>query len=62
MIGPQILLCWAVGLYRSLACGARIAGHDLVDAGVPTPPNVQILRCERCGKRLMLWAFFPLEK
>lgn len=53
-------VCFARWIWRSLRCGAWVEGHDYVILDEPTPENVQVLRCERCGEVSVAWDWGPI--
>jgi len=61
-------ICLAKTIYRSLKCFTFINGHFAVVSGcdfetskTPTPENVHVLECPRCGKTSIAWSWHSLE-
>ena len=62
MVNPLIVVCWLRAVYRSIVTEALVSGHDWEDAGIKTPPNVQVLQCALCNKKDISWSFEPIDK
>lgn len=54
-------ICLLRTLWRSLLCGAWVAGHDYETAAEKTPPNVHILVCRTCGAQSVAWDWTSVE-
>lgn len=54
-------ICLFKTIWRSLMCGAWVSGHNYRTIPEKTPPNVHVLKCDRCGKVDVSWSWESLE-
>lgn len=60
------LICIALGIYRSFVSttaayhGHWISGCDYKTDDEPTPDNVHVIKCQRCGHCNVAWSWGSL--
>ncbi len=63
-----MIICILRGIYRSFVTttqgwrGNWVAGCDYKTDDEPTPDNVHVIRCQRCGHCSMSWSWSSLEQ
>lgn len=60
-------LCFLRGLWLTVTCGGVqkwvwVSGHAYIEDSEPTPPNVQVLRCQNCGHYSVGWDWTGFKK
>ena len=54
-------ICFLRWVYRSIRCGWRVSGHTFSVDTEPTPPNIQVLKCDTCGHVEVCWDWESFE-